>query len=64
MKNPNKANSKPNRTRPEYRSHTGPPAQTEKPVCTAYSVCDSGCPGCIASAYGHGGVPVQREVPG
>ena len=43
MKNPNKANSKPNRTRPEYRSHTGPPAQTEKPVCTASQLCE-GCP--------------------
>ena len=35
MKNPNQASPKSNRTRPEYRSHTGPPAQTEKPVCTA-----------------------------
>ena len=43
MKNPNQANSKPNRTRPEYRSHTGPPAQTEKPVCTASPLCE-GCP--------------------
>ena len=30
LKNPNKGSCKPNRTRPEYRSHTGPPAQTEK----------------------------------
>ena len=43
VKNPNQANSKPNRTRPEYRSHTGPPAQTEKPVCTASQLCE-GCP--------------------
>ena len=43
LKNPNKASSKPNRTRPEYRSHTGPPAQTEKPVCTASPLCE-GCP--------------------
>lgn len=43
MKNPNQASSKPNRTRPEYRSHTGPPAQTEKPVCTASPLCE-GCP--------------------
>lgn len=43
MKNLNKANSKPNRTRPEYRSYTGPPAQTEKPVCTASPLCE-GCP--------------------
>lgn len=43
MKNQNQASSKPNRTRPEYRSHTGPPAQTEKPVCTASPLCE-GCP--------------------
>ena len=43
VKNPNQANSKPNRIRPEYRSHTGPPAQTEKPVCTASPLCE-GCP--------------------
>ena len=43
VKNPNQASSKPNRTRPEYRSHTGPPAQTEKPVCTASPLCE-GCP--------------------
>ena len=43
LKNSNKANSKPNRTRPEYRSHTGPPAQTEKPICTASLLCE-GCP--------------------
>ena len=43
MKNPNQANPKSNRTRPEYRSHTGPPAQTEKPVCTASQLCE-GCP--------------------
>lgn len=43
MKNPNQANPKSNRTRPEYRSHTGPPAQTEKPVCTASPLCE-GCP--------------------
>ena len=43
LKNPNKASSKPNRTRPEYRSHTGPPAQTEKPVCTTSPLCE-GCP--------------------
>ena len=40
MKNPNQANPKSNRTRPEYRSHTGPPAQTEKPVCTASPLCE------------------------
>lgn len=27
----------------EYRSHTGPPAQAEKPICTAYPLCE-GCP--------------------
>ena len=43
MKNPNQASPKSNRTRPEYRSHTGPPAQTEKPVCTASQLCE-GCP--------------------
>ena len=43
MKNQNQASSKPNRTRPEYRSHTGPPAQTEKPVSTASQLCE-GCP--------------------
>ena len=43
VKNPAQASSKPNRTRPEYRSHTGPPAQTEKPVCTASQLCE-GCP--------------------
>ena len=43
VKNPNQANPKSNRTRPEYRSHTGPPAQTEKPVCTASPLCE-GCP--------------------
>ena len=43
VKNPNQANPKSNRTRPEYRSHTGPPAQTEKPVCTASQLCE-GCP--------------------
>ena len=43
MNNLNKANSKPNRTRPEYRSHTGPPARTQKPVCTASPLCE-GCP--------------------
>ena len=32
VKNQTQASSKPNRTRQEYRSHTGPPAQTEKPV--------------------------------
>ena len=43
LKKPNKANSKLSRTRPEYRSHTGPPAQTEKPICTASPLCE-GCP--------------------
>ena len=43
LKNSNKGSCKPNRTRPEYRSHTGPPAQTEKPVCTATPLCE-GCP--------------------
>ena len=43
MKNPNRANSNPNRTIPEYRSYTGPPAQTEKPVCTTSPLCE-GCP--------------------
>ena len=43
VKNPNQANPKSNRTRPEYRSHTGPPAQIEKPVCTASPLCE-GCP--------------------
>ena len=43
VKNQNQASSKPNRTRPEYRSHTGPPVQTEKPVCTASPLCE-GCP--------------------
>ena len=43
MKNPNNGSSKLKRTRPEYRSHTGPPAQTEKPVCTASQLCE-GCP--------------------
>lgn len=35
--------SKPRRTRPEYRTHTGPPAQAEKPVCTESPLC-KGCP--------------------
>ena len=43
VKNPNNGSSKIKRTRPEYRSHTGPPAQTEKPVCTASPQCE-GCP--------------------
>ena len=43
LKNPNNGGSKIKRTRPEYRSHTGPPAQTEKPVCTASPLCE-GCP--------------------
>ena len=43
LKNSNKGSCKPNRTRSEYRSHTGPPAQTEKPVCTATPLCE-GCP--------------------
>ena len=43
VKNPNQASTKSNRTRPEYRSHTGPSAQTEKPVCTASQLCE-GCP--------------------
>ena len=43
VKNPNQGSSKLKRTRPEYRSHTGPPAQTEKPVCTASQLCE-GCP--------------------
>ena len=43
VKNLNQASPKSNRTRPEYRSHTGPPALTEKPVCTASPLC-YGCP--------------------
>ncbi|MCI7725523.1 MAG: hypothetical protein MSH58_00030 [Clostridiales bacterium] len=43
MKNPNSGSTKLKRTRPEYRSHTGPPARTEKPVCTASPLCE-GCP--------------------
>ena len=43
VKNPNQGSSKLKRTRPEYRSHTGPPAQTEKPVCTVSPLCE-GCP--------------------
>ena len=43
LKNPNNGSSKIKRTRPEYRSHTGPPAQSEKPVCTAPPLCE-GCP--------------------
>ena len=43
VKNPYNGSSKIKRTRPEYRSHTGPPAQTEKPVCTASPLCE-GCP--------------------
>lgn len=43
LKNPNNGSSKLKRTRPEYRSHTGPPAQTEKPICTASPLCE-GCP--------------------
>lgn len=31
MKYQNNTISKPRRTRPEYRTHTGPPAQAEKP---------------------------------
>ena len=43
MKNPNNGSSKIKRTRPEYRSHTGPPDRTEMPVCTASPLCE-GCP--------------------
>ena len=43
VKKPNNGSTKLKRTRPEYRSHTGPPAQTEKPVCTASPLCE-GCP--------------------
>ena len=43
VNNPNQGSSKLKRTRPEYRSHTGPPAQTEKPVCTVSPLCE-GCP--------------------
>ena len=43
LKNPNNGSSKLKRTRPEDRSHTGPPAQTEKPICTASPLCE-GCP--------------------
>ena len=43
VKNPNSGSTKLKRTRPEYRSHTGPPARTEKPVCTASPLCE-GCP--------------------
>ena len=43
VKNPNNGSSKIKRIRPEYRSHTGPPARTEKPVCTASPLCE-GCP--------------------
>ncbi len=40
VKNPNQGSSKLKRTRPEYRSHTGPPEQTEKPVCTPSPLCE------------------------
>ena len=43
LKNPNNGSSKLKRTRPEYRSHTGPPTQTEKPICTEFPLCE-GCP--------------------
>lgn len=43
LKNPNNGSSKLKLTRPEYRPHTGPPAQTEKPICTASPLCE-GCP--------------------
>lgn len=43
MKYQNNTISKPRRTRPEYRTHTGPPAQAEKPVCTESPLC-KGCP--------------------
>ena len=43
VKSPNNGSSKIKRTRPEYRSHTGPPAQSEKPVCTVSPLCE-GCP--------------------
>ena len=43
LKNPNDGSSKIKRIRPEYRSHTGPPAQTEKLVCTTSPLCE-GCP--------------------
>ena len=43
MKNPYQGSSKLKRTRPEYCSHTEPPAQTEKPVSTASPLCE-GCP--------------------
>ena len=43
VKKPNNGSSKLKRTRPEYRSHTGPPDRTEMPVCTASPLCE-GCP--------------------
>ena len=43
VKNPNKANSKHKRTRPEYRAHTGPPQRSETPNCTELPLCN-GCP--------------------
>ena len=39
----NQMSSKPMRTRPEYRDHTGPPGFAEKPVCTETPLCE-GCP--------------------
>lgn len=43
VENTKETSFKRRRTRPEYRTHTGPPAQTEKPVCTASPLCE-GCP--------------------
>ena len=43
LKKPKNGSSKLKRTRPEYRSHTGPPDRTEMPVCTASPLCE-GCP--------------------
>ena len=43
MKYPKQASSKPKRTRPEYRAHTGPPPRSEKPICTELPLCN-GCP--------------------
>ena len=39
----NQMSSKPMRTVPEYRDHTGPPGFAEKPICRASPLCE-GCP--------------------
>ena len=43
VENTKETSFKHSRTRPEYRTHTGPPALAEKPVCTASPLCE-GCP--------------------